>query len=58
MNTYKITFSDGNMIITGMNATMAEAEAYYLGTKFQLGDTDKIPHDYLVEVVRVEEVRP
>lgn len=58
MNTYKITFADGNSLVTSMNATLSEAEAYYIGTKFQFGDTDERPYDYLVEAVSVEEVQP
>jgi len=56
MNTYKITFADGNTITTGMNATLDEAKAYYIGKKFQFGDTEEKPFDYMVEAVRVEEV--
>ena len=56
MNTYKITFAAGNTITTGMNATLAEATAYYVGNRFQFGDTEEKPFDYMVEAVRVEEV--
>ena len=58
MNAYKVTFADGNSFVTSMNATIDEAKQYYIGTKFQFGDTDELPYDYLVEAVRVEEVTP
>lgn len=57
MNTYKITFADGNTIRTEMNATLAEASAYYIGNKFQFGDTEEKPFDYMVEAVQVEVVK-
>jgi hypothetical protein len=37
MNSYKITFSDGDSLVTRMNATLEEATAYYLGQVFNLG---------------------
>ncbi len=57
MKTFKITFADGNTITTGMNATLAEASDYYIGKRFQFGDTEAKPFDYLVEAVQVEEVK-
>jgi hypothetical protein len=56
MNTFKITFADGNTITTGMNATLAEASAYYIGQRFQFGDTEEKPFDHMVEAVKVESV--
>jgi hypothetical protein len=38
------------------NATLAEARAYYLGQKFQFGDSEEHPGDKLVEAVAVEEL--
>ena len=37
MNSYKITFSDGDSLVTSMNATPEEARDYYLGKTFNLG---------------------
>lgn len=54
MNAYRITFKDGNTIETEMNATLAEAIAYYIGQSFQFGDTNECPSDNLVEAVKVE----
>jgi hypothetical protein len=54
MNFYNITFSDGNIIQTGFNGSLEEAENYYIGTRFQFGDTDEKPYDLMVEAVKVE----
>lgn len=58
MNAFKITFEDGNTIHTSMNATLANAQAYYLGQRFQFGDTDECPKDRLVKAVQVEQLTP
>ena len=50
MNGYKITFSDGDSLVTSMNATLEEARAYYLGNIFNLG----AEQDRLVRCVSVE----
>jgi len=54
MNSFKVTFSDGNTIQTGMNATLEEAEEYYVGTWFNFGDTEEQPKDKMVQAVKVE----
>jgi hypothetical protein len=54
MNTFKVTFADGNTLTTGMNATLEDAKAYYIGHSFQFGDTDAKPYDHLVKAVNVE----
>src|SRR5271157_1999484 len=56
MNTFKVTFEDGNSLTTGFNGTLQDAEAYYLNNDFQFGDTDEHPGDKLVRGVKVEEV--
>lgn len=56
VNTYKITFSNGDTITTGMNATLSEAETYYFEHAFQFGDTQERPFDYMVKAVKVETV--
>lgn len=33
MNTYKVTFSNGDYLYTQLNASIEEAKAYYLGTE-------------------------
>ena len=58
MNAFKVTFEDGNTLTTSMNATLEEAQKYYIGTPFQFGDTDECPHDKLVKAVKVEQLRP
>lgn len=56
MNAYKITFADGNIIRTSMNATLEEAERYYISQYFQFGDTDECPTDKLIKAVSVEAI--
>ena len=50
MNSYKITFSDGDSLTTSMNAMSEEARAYYLGKTFNLG----AERDRLLRCVSVE----
>jgi len=56
MNAYRILFADGNEIITDMNATLPEAQAYYLGQAFNFGDTDECPKDRMVKAIFVEQL--
>ncbi len=56
MNYFKVTFTDGNTLQTGMNATLNEAKAYYVGQSFQFGDTDECPKDNLVKAISVEQI--
>lgn len=56
MKTYRVEFEDGNTLTTGMNATLEEARAYYVGQRFQFGDTDECPSDKLVKAVNVTEL--
>ena len=50
MITVKATFSDGDTIISSMNATEEEAKQYYLDKVFNLGSV----RDHLVTCVSVE----
>ena len=54
MNSYKVTFEDGNTIVTSMNATLEQAKTYYLGKYFNFGDTDECPKDKMLKAVKVE----
>lgn len=56
MNSFKVTFEDGNSLTTGFNGTLQDAESYYLNNDFQFGDTDEHPADKLVRGVKVEQV--
>lgn len=56
MRCYKVTFEDGSIIYTDMNATLTEARAYYVGQSFNFGDTDEHPKDKLVKAVLVEDM--
>ena len=52
MNAYKITFNNGDSLITSMNKCQAVVESYYLGKVFNLG----IEGDLMVEAVKVEAI--
>ena len=52
MNTYKVTFSNGDYLYTQLNASLEEAKAYYLGNIFNLGTEA----DNLQKCVDMEEV--
>jgi hypothetical protein len=56
MNSFEITYADGNTTITGMNATLAEATKYYVGTSFNFGDTQEQPKDKMVKAISVEQI--
>jgi hypothetical protein len=56
MNAFKVTFEDGNTLVTNMNATLEEAKKYYIGTPFNFGDNDECPHDKLVKAIAVEQI--
>lgn len=54
----KVTFEDGNTLITGFNGTLKDATKYYVGQTFQFGDTDAQPNDHMVMAVKVEPACP
>ena len=56
MNAFKVTFENGDTLVTSMNATLAEARSYYIGKVFQFGDTEAIPHDYMVTAIDVKPI--
>ena len=58
MKTVKVYFEDGNSLITSINGTEKEIEAYYLGKSFQFGDTEERPYDYMVKATKVEFLKP
>jgi hypothetical protein len=52
MNTFKVTFGNGDHLITGMNATLKEAEDYYIGNWFSLYGEERDQ----VEAVEVDQL--
>jgi len=54
MKTIKVTFADGNHLITSINGSEDEIKNYYLGNQFQFGDTEECPEDKLVKAIKVE----
>lgn len=51
MITVKVTFANGNYLITNINATPDEAREYYLGQEFNIGEGGE---DNLQPAVNVE----
>ena len=58
MITAKVYFEDGNTLTTQMNATPEQIEKYYLGKRFQFGDTEEHPKDKMAKAVKVEILQP
>lgn len=52
MKTIRVHFDNGNSLTTGINGTVAEIEAYYLGKWFNMGQGDG--PDVMTQAVRVE----
>jgi len=42
MITVKVTFNNGNTIVTGINTTLEGAKEYYLGKAFNFGVEDDL----------------
>ena len=53
MNEFKVTFSDGDFLYTKLNATLEEAERYYIGNVFNNGTVLK---DNIVKAVKIEKL--
>ena len=53
MNTFKITYEDGNTITTGFNGTLEDAKKYYEGRVFNVGADE---HDKMVKAIKVEQL--
>jgi hypothetical protein len=54
MHTIRVTFEEGNTLVTSINGTKQEIESYYIGKRFQFGDTESEPKDKLVKAIKVE----
>lgn len=54
MRAIRVTFEDGNTIVTDINGTDDEIRQYYIGKSFQFGDTHECPEDKLVKATKVE----
>jgi hypothetical protein len=50
MKTIRVTFEDGNSLVTAINGTHDEIRQYYIGQTFNLGRED----DHLTKAVSVE----
>ena len=56
MKTVKVTWSDGDTMITDINGTMEEIRAYYVGKWFNLGGIYNPCEDRMVQGMTVEEL--
>lgn len=50
----RVTFADGNTLTTEINGTEEEIRAYYIGQRFNFGDTDAHPEDNMQAATAVE----
>lgn len=57
MNTFKITFSDGDTITTGFNGSLLDAEKYYVGQWLNLGGVIDPTEDSMVKGIKVEVIQ-
>lgn len=55
-NSFRVTFEDGNHLDTDFNGSLDEAKQYYVGKKFNHGDTDAHPADKMVKAVSVTQL--
>lgn len=54
MRTVKVTFTDGNTIVTSINGTEQEIRDYYTKNSFNFGDNEEHPADNMQRGVTVE----
>ena len=54
MRSIKVTFQDGNTLVTDINGTDNEIKDYYLNRQFNLGSRNPDIEDYLVMATKVE----
>lgn len=54
MRSIRVKFENGDELTTSINGTDEEIRRYYIGQKFQFGDTEQCPQDNLQRAVNVE----
>ena len=54
MITVKVTFSDNDSLVTGINTDLEGAKEYYIGKTFNLGGVFNPEKDRMVQGVTVE----
>ena len=54
MRDVTVTFEDGNTIDASINGSEETIREYYIGNRFQFGDTEEHPADKMVKAVSVE----
>ena len=56
MKAVKVTFSDGDSLVTSINGTIEDIRTYYIGQEFNLGQPYDPTLDRVVTGVGVEEL--
>ena len=54
MRDITVTFEDGNTISTSINGSKETIREYYIGNRFQFGDTEEHTADKMIKAVSVE----
>jgi len=54
MRDITVIFEDGNTIATSINGSEETIREYYIGNRFQFGDTEEHPTDKMIKAVSVE----
>ena len=54
MNTFKITWSNNDIMITGFNGTLEDAKKYYMKHWFNIGVFPKETMGHAIEVVQID----
>ena len=54
MRDVTVTFEDGNTIDASINGSEETIREYYIGNRFQFGDTEEHPADKMVKAVSVD----
>lgn len=54
MTSVRVTFADGNEVLTGINTTLEGAREYYLGKLFNFGDNDFGQGDNMQRAIAVD----
>jgi hypothetical protein len=57
MNCIRVTFSDGDSLVTRFNGTLLDARHYYMGNVFNLGGIVDPIEDRLVTAINIMEVK-
>ena len=54
MRDITVTFENGDTISTSINGSEETIREYYIGNRFQFGDTEENPADKMIKAVSVD----